>query len=115
MNFLLWIKLQQIMLYKVTKTMIEWRDGAVASLDLIQIPWDGALILLGNQLYLLHLILFIQELLYEILVRGVPVVQRFNEILFEHIFKLSQLVKLLVLKLLQLETQSISQVNEMVP
>lgn len=102
------IELLQVMLDEVAETVIERRAFAIATLELVPSPRDTALVLLSNQLNLLHLILLVQELLDEFLVLDVPMVQGLDEVLFEYFFKLSQLVKFLVLQFLQFSSQSIS-------
>lgn len=102
------------MLDEISETVIEGRAFAIATLELVPSPRNSALVLLSYQFDFLHLVLFVQELLDEFFVLDVPVVQGLDEILFEDLFKLSQLVKFLVLQLSELPSQSISQLDKMI-
>ena len=69
------VKLVQIVLDEAAEAVVEGGVPAVATLELVPGPRGRALVLEGDVLYLLHLILLVEELPGELLVLDVPVVQ----------------------------------------
>lgn len=69
------IELMKIILHKAAEAMIEGGVPAVATLELIPGPRARALVLESDVLYLLHLVLLVQEFPNELLVLDVPVIQ----------------------------------------
>lgn len=108
------VKLVEIVLDEAAEAVVEGGVSAVATLELVPGPRRGALVLEGNVLYLLHLILLVQELPDELFVLDVPVVQRLDEVLLEDVLELSKLVVLCLLQVLQLAAKAFFQLDQLV-
>lgn len=65
----------KIILHKAAEAVVEGGVPAVATLELVPGPRGGTLVLESDVLYLLHLVLLVQEFPYEFLVLDVSVIQ----------------------------------------
>jgi len=98
------VKLAKIMLNELSETVVIWWCVAIATNHEILWPELAALVVLSNLLDFLHMLLFLLDLLDEVLILERSVVKRLDEILAVDVFKRGKLIEFLILELLQLAT-----------